>query len=64
MSNSLYFDECKDCLFEDCKDDLMICLTNRLRIPFRRLGKELPIVGRHVDPVVGCHGFMRRISDG
>ena len=61
MKSNLYFDECEDCVFRDCRDDTMICLSNQLSLAVFKFLKELPGISRVMLDSKVCHGFMRRV---
>lgn len=63
MKSNCYFEECGYCEFQDCNDDTMICLVNRLSLAFYKLLKELPVVNKFINGYKFCNGFiLRRIK--
>lgn len=62
MKSDCYFDECKDCEFQDCNDTTMICLINRLGLAFHNLYKEMPVINKFIDDYKFCNWFVKSIN--
>lgn len=60
MGSDLYFDECKDCEFQDCVDSTFICLGNRLRLAWHKMLLETPVIRDTIDKCCFCYGFVRK----
>lgn len=63
MNSDLYFDECKDCEFQDYMDSTVICLNNRLRLAWYRAIIQAPGVKDIIDKCCFCGGFVRKESN-
>ena len=59
MKSDCYFEECKDCMYKECNNFLMGCLTNRLSLALHRLLLELPIVNKFIRKNEHCHWYLK-----
>ena len=59
MKSDCYFEECKDCIYKEYNDNLIVCLTNRLGLAWYKLLLELPIINKFIDKYRFCYYFQK-----
>lgn len=59
MKSDCYFEECKDCMYNECNNFLMCCLTNRLSLALHRLFLGIPIVNKFISKNKYCHWHIK-----
>lgn len=59
MKSDCYFEECEHCIWRECNDDLICCLTNRLSLAWHKLLLEMPLINKIIDKHKFCYMFVK-----
>ena len=54
-----YFKECEECIYREYNNDLVCCVSNRLRLAFHRLFMAMPIINKFISKDKHCYWFER-----